>query len=54
MAGLCQMKGVVGAVVDGGIRDTDEVRDLGFYIFSKSIVVLGCNFLYSPAATMII
>lgn len=38
MAGLCQMKGVVGAVVDGGIRDTDEIRDLGFYIFSKSIV----------------
>ncbi|MDW7755820.1 MAG: RraA family protein [Brevefilum sp.] len=38
MAGLCQMKGVVGAVVDGGIRDTDEIRDLGFYIFSKAIV----------------
>lgn len=38
MAGLCQMKGVVGAVVDGGIRDTDEVRDLGFYIFAKAIV----------------
>lgn len=38
MAGLCQMKGVVGAVVDGGIRDTDEIRDLGFFIFSKSIV----------------
>jgi 3-hexulose-6-phosphate synthase/6-phospho-3-hexuloisomerase len=38
MAGLCQMKGVVGAVVDGGIRDTDEIRDLGFYIFAKSIV----------------
>lgn len=38
MAGLCQMKGVVGAVVDGAIRDTDETRDLGFYIFSKAIV----------------
>lgn len=38
MAGLCQMKGVVGAVVDGGIRDTDEIRDLGFFIFSKAIV----------------
>lgn len=38
MSGLCQMKGVVGAVVDGGIRDTDETRDLGFQIFSKSIV----------------
>jgi regulator of RNase E activity RraA len=38
MAGLSQMKGVVGAVVDGAIRDTDETRDLGFYIFSKAIV----------------
>lgn len=38
MAGLCKMKGVVGAVVDGAIRDTDEIRDLGFYIFSKAIV----------------
>jgi 3-hexulose-6-phosphate synthase/6-phospho-3-hexuloisomerase len=38
MAGLCQMKGVVGAVVDGGIRDTDETRDLGFFVFSKAIV----------------
>ncbi len=38
MAGLCQMKGVVGAVVDGAIRDTDEIRDLGFPIHSKAIV----------------
>jgi regulator of RNase E activity RraA len=38
MAGLCQMKGVVGAVVDGSIRDTDEIRDLGFFILSKAIV----------------
>ena len=38
MAGLCQMKGVVGAVVDGAIRDTDEIRDLDFHIYSKAIV----------------
>ena len=38
MSGLCKMKGVVGAVVDGAIRDTDETRDLNFYIFSKAIV----------------
>ena len=38
MAGLCQMKGVIGAVVDGGIRDTDEIRDQGFAIFYKAIV----------------
>ena len=38
MAGLCQMKGVAGAVVDGSIRDTDEIRDLGFPIASRGIV----------------
>jgi len=38
MSGLCKMKGVVGAVVDGAIRDTDETRDIGFFIFSKAIV----------------
>jgi 3-hexulose-6-phosphate synthase/6-phospho-3-hexuloisomerase len=38
MSGLCKMKGVVGAVVDGAIRDTDETRDLDFFIFSKAIV----------------
>lgn len=38
MSGLCKIKGVAGAVVDGAIRDTDETRDLGFQIFSKAIV----------------
>ncbi len=38
MSGLCQMKGVVGAVVDGAIRDVDETRDLGFYVLSKAVV----------------
>jgi regulator of RNase E activity RraA len=47
MSGLCQMKGVVGAVVDGGIRDTDETRDLGFHIFSKSIVPRSTHTPYS-------
>jgi regulator of RNase E activity RraA len=47
MSGLCQMKGVVGAVVDGSIRDIDETRDLGFYIFSKSIVPRSTHTPYS-------
>jgi len=38
MSGLCLMKGVAGAVVDGAIRDTDETRDLGFQIVSKAVV----------------
>jgi len=47
MSGLCQMKGVVGAVVDGGIRDTDETRDLGFPMFSKSVVPRSTHTPYS-------
>jgi 3-hexulose-6-phosphate synthase/6-phospho-3-hexuloisomerase len=38
MSGLCQMKGVVGAVIDGAMRDIDETRDLGFFVFAKAIV----------------
>lgn len=47
MSGLCQMKGVVGAVVDGAIRDTDETRDLDFFIFSKAIVPRSTHSPYS-------
>jgi regulator of RNase E activity RraA len=47
MSGLCKMKGVVGAVVDGSIRDTDETRDLGFFIFSKAIVPRSTHSPYS-------
>ncbi|MBW2148104.1 MAG: RraA family protein [Deltaproteobacteria bacterium] len=38
MAGLCKVKGVAGAIVDGAIRDIDEIRDMDFSIFSKAIV----------------
>ena len=47
MAGLCLMKGVVGAVVDGAIRDTDEIRDQGFFIFSKAVVPRSTHTPYS-------
>jgi regulator of RNase E activity RraA len=38
MSGLSQMRGVVGAVIDGAMRDTDETRALGFFVFAKAIV----------------
>lgn len=38
MSGLCKLKGVAGAVIDGAVRDTDETRDMGFFAFAKSIV----------------
>lgn len=47
MSGLCKMKGVVGAVVDGAIRDTDETRDIDFSIFSKAIVPRSTHSPYS-------
>ncbi len=47
MSGLCMMKGVVGAVIDGAMRDTDETRDLGFHIFSKAIVPRSTHTPYS-------
>ncbi len=47
MASLCQQKGVVGAVVDGAIRDTDEIEALGFPICAKAIVPRSTHSPYS-------
>jgi 3-hexulose-6-phosphate synthase/6-phospho-3-hexuloisomerase len=47
MSGLCLQAGVVGAVIDGSMRDTDETRDLGFPIFSKAIVPRSTHTPYS-------
>jgi regulator of RNase E activity RraA len=47
MAGLCRMKGVVGAVVDGSIRDVDEIADVGFSIASRSVVPRSTHSPYS-------
>lgn len=47
MSGLCLMKGVAGAVVDGAMRDTDETRALGFPIFAKAIVPRSTHTPYS-------
>lgn len=47
MAGLCQQKGVVGAVIDGAIRDTDEIKSLRFPIFSRAITPRSTHSPYS-------
>jgi len=47
MAGLCFQKGVRGAIIDGAGRDIDELRDLGFLLFSRSITARGTHTMYS-------
>jgi 3-hexulose-6-phosphate synthase/6-phospho-3-hexuloisomerase len=47
MAGLCLQRGVAGAVVDGAIRDIDEIRDLGFPICSRAVVPRSTHSPYS-------
>lgn len=38
MATAAKVRGLSGAVVDGGTRDVAEIRQIGFQIFSRSIV----------------
>jgi regulator of RNase E activity RraA len=47
MAGLCLQQGVAGAVVDGAVRDVDEVRDLGFPLVARAIVPRSTHSPYS-------
>jgi regulator of RNase E activity RraA len=47
MSGLCKQKGIAGAVVDGAIRDTDEIRDIGFLIASRAIIPRSTHSPYS-------
>lgn len=47
MARLCQYKGVAGAVVDGAVRDIDEIRDLGFPLCARAIVPRSTHSPYS-------
>lgn len=47
MGGLCLQKGVRGAIVDGAVRDIDELRDLGFFLFARSVTARGTHTMYS-------
>ncbi len=31
----CKMKGIEGIVIDGAVRDVDDIRDMGFPVFAK-------------------
>jgi regulator of RNase E activity RraA len=43
MTRAAMKKGIVGAVIEGGARDIDENRELGFPIFAKYIVASACD-----------
>lgn len=47
MSRLCQRKGVAGAVVDGAVRDVDEIQDLGFPLWARAIVPRSTHSPYS-------
>ena len=41
LARLFRSHGAVGAIVDGAVRDRDEIRELGFPIWSRGVVPAG-------------
>ncbi|MFN7276457.1 MAG: RraA family protein, partial [Betaproteobacteria bacterium] len=47
MGSLFLNRGVQGAVIDGACRDTDELRDLGFVVFSRTVTARGTHTMFS-------
>lgn len=41
LANACQAKGIAGLITDTGVRDTRELRELGFPVFSYSVSIKG-------------
>ncbi|EFL30075.1 4-carboxy-4-hydroxy-2-oxoadipate aldolase/oxaloacetate decarboxylase [Streptomyces viridochromogenes DSM 40736] len=41
LANACQSKGLAGLVTDTGVRDTEDLRALGFPVFSHSVCIKG-------------
>jgi regulator of RNase E activity RraA len=47
MGSLFKNRGVQGAIIDGACRDIDELRDLGFILFSKAVTARGTHTMFS-------
>lgn len=41
LANACLARGITALVTDGGVRDTREIRELGFPVFSKYVCIEG-------------
>ncbi|MGW0579611.1 4-carboxy-4-hydroxy-2-oxoadipate aldolase/oxaloacetate decarboxylase [Streptomyces sp. NPDC002920] len=41
LANACRAKGLGGLVTDTGVRDTEDLRELGFPVFSRSVSIKG-------------
>jgi 4-hydroxy-4-methyl-2-oxoglutarate aldolase len=41
LANACQAKGIAGLITDTGVRDTEDLRALGFPVFSRSVSIKG-------------
>jgi regulator of RNase E activity RraA len=37
MATTARVRGLAGAVIDGGVRDVEEIEEIGFQVFSRSV-----------------
>ncbi len=47
MGSLFKQRGVRGAIVEGACRDIDELRDLPFLLFSRSVTARGTHTMFS-------
>ena len=47
MGGLARNRGIRGMIIDGAGRDTDELRDLGWPIFTRAITARGTHTMFS-------
>lgn len=41
MALACQMRGIVGLIIDGAVRDSVQIANLGFPVFSRGLSIRG-------------
>jgi regulator of RNase E activity RraA len=51
MGSLFKNLGAHGAVIDGACRDIDELRDLGFILFSRAVTARGTHTMFSGRKT---